>query len=137
MQNIESLKQVLDQFECFVFDCDGVLYAGAEPIGRALDVVSHLESLGKKVFFVSNSSGRTREQMVEKLAKVGLKSARPEQMYGSAYVSACYLKRHHPEVAKVRVVGMNSICEELARQGIQSTGGENPESDVGLNINDF
>ena len=45
-------------------------------------------------------------------------------MYGSAYVTANYLKLHRPNLAKVRVVGMNSICEELAKVSIQSVGGE-------------
>ena len=45
-------------------------------------------------------------------------------MYGSAYVTAQYLKEFHPEVTKVRVVGMNSICEELKRVGLETVGGE-------------
>ena len=39
---IQSLKDVLDLYDVFVFDCDGVLYSGTSPIGRAFDVVEHL-----------------------------------------------------------------------------------------------
>lgn len=46
-------------------------------------------------------------------------------MYGSAYVTAQYFKEHHPEITKIRVVGMESICEELNRVGIETVGGEN------------
>jgi len=35
-------------------------------------------------------------------------------MYGSAYITANYLKTYEPDIKLVRVVGMNSICEELA-----------------------
>jgi ribonucleotide monophosphatase NagD (HAD superfamily) len=48
-------------------------------------------------------------------------------MYGSAYLTAHYLKDYHPDIKKVRVVGMNSICEELAQVGIESVGGENEQ----------
>jgi len=45
-------------------------------------------------------------------------------MYGSAYTTAQYLKNVYPEIKKVRVVGMNSIREELSKVGIESEGGE-------------
>ena len=37
-----------------------------------------------------------------------------EQIYGSAYVTAHYLKERHPEINHVRVVGMDSIKHELS-----------------------
>lgn len=57
------------------------------------------------------------------MQKIGYSGARIEQMYGSAYITAQYLKEHHPELSKVRVVGMDSICEELNRVGIKTEGG--------------
>lgn len=45
-------------------------------------------------------------------------------MYGSAYIAANYLNQFHPEIKRVRVVGMNSICAELSKLGIESVGGE-------------
>jgi ribonucleotide monophosphatase NagD (HAD superfamily) len=45
-------------------------------------------------------------------------------MYGSAYITAQYLKEKHPDIKKVRVVGMESIREELSKVGIDSVGGE-------------
>jgi ribonucleotide monophosphatase NagD (HAD superfamily) len=55
-------------------------------------------------------------------------------MYGSAYVAAQYLKELHAEIDKVRVVGMNSICEELKRVGIDSVGGEGEIIEATSNI---
>ncbi len=57
-------------------------------------------------------------------------------MYGSAYITAHYLKLHYPEILKVRVVGMNSICTELSRVGIESVGGEDEKIDAET-IDDF
>jgi ribonucleotide monophosphatase NagD (HAD superfamily) len=67
MKEIDSIWAIADCFDSFVFDCDGVLYAGSHQIGRAAQVVADLEARNKKVFFVSNSSGRTRQQMASKL----------------------------------------------------------------------
>jgi ribonucleotide monophosphatase NagD (HAD superfamily) len=87
-------------------------------------VIRDLQEQGKKVFFLSNSSGRTRNQMVDKFKKLGLE-VNKEQMFGSAYITAHYLSINHPEVKRVRVVGMDSICSELEFVGIESVGGEN------------
>ena len=48
-------------------------------------------------------------------------------MYGSAYVTSQYIKQYHPDIKKVRVVGMNSIRKELEKVGIDSVGGEDME----------
>lgn len=62
--------------------------------------------------------------MVEKLEKLGLLGLSKEQMYGSAYLTAQYLKQYLPQITKARVVGMNSVKIELAKVGIDSVGGE-------------
>ena len=81
----------------------------------------------KQVFFLTNSSGRTRDDYVEKVRKMGWKGITREMVYGSAYITARYLQEKHPEIKKVRVLGMNSICKEMAEVGIQSCGGEDDE----------
>ena len=43
--------------------------------------------------------------------------------YGSAYITAHYLKEKHPEITYIRVVGMDTICYELKQVGIDSEGG--------------
>jgi ribonucleotide monophosphatase NagD (HAD superfamily) len=62
--------------------------------------------------------------MVAKMQKLGYAKARPEQMYGSAYIVSQYLKENYPDFKKVRVVGMDSIKKELEKVGISSVGGE-------------
>lgn len=52
-------------------------------------------------------------------------------IYGSAYTTARYIKANHPDVTKVRVVGMKSISKELAEVGIGSCGAEENEGFVG------
>lgn len=66
-------------YDVFLLDCDGVLWSGAQQIDRAFEVVSWLSKLpGKKVFFITNSSGRTRAEYAEKIRKFGFAEVKPE-----------------------------------------------------------
>ena len=103
---------------------DGVIWSGNKLIDRSLEVINWIASHpGKEVYFLTNSSGRTRDEYVEKVRKMGWKGITRYMVYGSAYTTARYLKEKHPEIKKVRVLGMNSICKEMAEVGIQSCGG--------------
>ena len=55
---------------------------------------------------------------------MGLAQANNEMNYGSAYITAHYLKEKYPEINYIRVVGMDSICYELKQVGIESEGGQ-------------
>ena len=71
MQNIEqiTLEQFASKFDYFLFDCDGVLWYGAKQIGQAFRNIEYLESIGKKVYFVTNSSLISREDLAEMARK--------------------------------------------------------------------
>ena len=50
---------IADGYEAFLFDLDGVLYRGADPVPGAAEALARLRSLGKGIAFVTNNSGRT------------------------------------------------------------------------------
>lgn len=79
------------------------------------------------MFFLTNSSGRTRDDYVDKIRKFGFKTCTKEMIYGSAYTTARYVNEKYPEVKKVRVVGMESIKKEMSDVGIKSCGAEDDE----------
>ena len=60
MIQIDKLADIVNNYDCFVFDCDGVLYAEAKEIGQAFSVLQWLMEQGKKVFFLTNSAVYTR-----------------------------------------------------------------------------
>jgi HAD superfamily hydrolase (TIGR01450 family) len=47
-----------DAYDCVVFDCDGVLWAGGETITAARATLDALKKQKKQVYFVSNNSSR-------------------------------------------------------------------------------
>lgn len=49
----------------------GVLWVGDSVIGRANEAINKLRALGKKVFYVTNNSSRSRDEYVAKFEKLG------------------------------------------------------------------
>lgn len=58
-----------------LFDLDGVLYNGEEPIPGAADAVEQVRRSGVASQFVTNTTSRPRSALVTKLAKFGVKVA--------------------------------------------------------------
>jgi ribonucleotide monophosphatase NagD (HAD superfamily) len=56
------------------------------------------------VFFITNSSGRTRAEYAEKIRKFGFTEVKPEQVYSSSYTTARYLGQK-TAIKKVHVLG--------------------------------
>ncbi|CAN0563305.1 unnamed protein product, partial [Ectocarpus sp. 12 AP-2014] len=60
-----------ERYEAFVFDCDGVLWGGSHAIEGSLDTVKALRRAGKRTFFVTNNSSKSRRQYCVKLEGFG------------------------------------------------------------------
>ena len=62
--NINSKK-------CFVFDLDGTVYMGNEPIQGTIDFI--IKNLGRKgIFFMTNNTSKTPDEYVERLKSFGI-----------------------------------------------------------------
>lgn len=127
--NFASIRQLADKFDYFLFDCDGVVWHGEEThIGEAFRNIEWLESIGKKVFFVTNNASISRATMKKKMETQFFNyTPNIDHLYPSSTLAAQYVKQKLPEVKKVRVLGMDSLCEELELAGIQHCGGQEPD----------
>jgi len=102
----------------FVFDLDGVVYRGSQPLPGAVTTIETLGRLGCQVYFFTNNSSKTREEYIEKLAGMGI-SCDSEHIMTSSYATALYMVEEHAQGKKVFIVGMKGIREELSRVGMQ------------------
>ena len=68
---IDSLLDIADQADVFVFDAYGVLNVGEGPIAGTAARIKQLRALGKQVFVLSNSASYTRVAMQERFAGLG------------------------------------------------------------------
>lgn len=115
------VKRMLDSVDCVLFDCDGVIWRGDQAIPGAPQVINLLKANGKKVFFVTNNSTKTRRMYVEKMSLMGF-DVTEDEVFGTAYCSAMYLKTVCKLEGKVYLIGSNAMKQELEAVGIQQTG---------------
>ncbi|MFT7878737.1 hypothetical protein ACMYLM_23150, partial [Salmonella enterica subsp. enterica serovar Enteritidis] len=79
-----------------------------EGVPETLDM---LRGMGKKVFFVTNNSTKSRAGYMSKFQSLGL-NVKAEEIYSSSYAAAAYLESINFN-KKVYVIGETGILEEL------------------------
>ncbi|KAH3681931.1 hypothetical protein WICPIJ_007093 [Wickerhamomyces pijperi] len=123
----EEIRQLLQDYDNFIFDCDGVIWLGDHVIPGAVESIKLLQELNKTIIFVTNNSTKSRRQYTEKFTKFGLDVTKDE-VFGSAYAAATYLEKFTklPKDKKVWVLGESGIVEELTALGYQVMGGGDP-----------
>lgn len=92
-------------------------------------VMNKFQENGKKVYFVTNNSTKTRSEFLEKAHKMGFKIDE-NGIVSTAYATAKFLEKRG-FTQKVYLVGTTGIARELDSVGIRHTG---PGPDVTTNI---
>lgn len=115
------VKQVLDSVDSVLFDCDGVIWRGDQAVPGAPRVITLLKERGKRVFYVTNNSTKTRKMYVDKMSTLGF-DTKEDEVFGTAYCSAMYLKTVCELQGKVYLVGSDAMRQELEAVGIRQTG---------------
>lgn len=122
-----------NSIENFLFDCDGVLYRGTDPMPDASQTIQSLLEHGKQVFFVTNNAASSRMELKKKLEKVlrlPTDTLKEDMMIGSAYVASRYLRSRLPSESssakRVHVIGTAGLCQEIQSAGFDISGGPDP-----------
>lgn len=68
----DAIRALLDSIDCFLFDCDGVIWLGDTLVPYVAETLQLLRSLGKKILFVSNNSTKSRLQYKHKFDRLNL-----------------------------------------------------------------
>ncbi|ESZ95112.1 4-nitrophenylphosphatase [Sclerotinia borealis F-4128] len=123
-----AINEFIDQFDVFLFDCDGVLWSGDHIFPGTVETLELLRAKGKKIVFVTNNSTKSRTEYQKKLTSLGIPS-NVDEIFGSAYSSAIYISRILKLPApknKVFVLGEIGIETELKTEGVEFIGGTDP-----------
>ncbi|KAG8761330.1 hypothetical protein FRC14_004735 [Serendipita sp. 396] len=120
----DEFATLVENFDTFLFDCDGVLWNGDHLIDGVTTVLNMLRSKKKSVIFVTNNATKSRKDYKGKFDHLGVQ-AEVEEIFGSAYAAAVYISTvlQLPKSAKVYVIGMSGLEYELAQEGISYIGG--------------
>ncbi|KAF8826852.1 hypothetical protein HHX47_DHR5001071 [Lentinula edodes] len=115
---------LLDKYDTWMFDCDGVLWQGDKLIDGAVEVLRLLRERKKQVLFVTNNATKSRKSYKTKFDHLGVE-AHVDEIYGSAYATAVYISSvlKLAKEKKVYVIGMAGLEEELRDEGVAYIGG--------------
>jgi hypothetical protein len=135
---------LLDKYDTWLFDCDGVLWSGDHVLEGVTDVLGLLRRRGKVVLFVTNNATKSRVSYKKKFDGLGVQAhvvricstslcarerrvlmCTQDEIFGSSYATAVYLSSvlKLPKDKKVFVIGQDGLEAELAAEGIAYIGG--------------
>lgn len=127
------MTALLGGVDTFVFDCDGVLYTPEGAVDGAAAALASLRAANKRCFFVTNSASNTRVQLQAKLKSKGIE-AEVSEIFGAAYLTACYLrgKAERGEFSgSVYCNGAKGLMVELRDAGLTVLGGSEDDDKAG------
>ena len=139
---ISGRKEVasgLADISTMIFDMDGVIWRGSRLIDGAREAIESLEAQGRRVFYLTNNSAKSRAQCAEKLASFGIKAS-TDQVVCSSSSAARYLDSiSFDKSKKVLVIGQAGILIELALSGYQTVTCEDlsPSSEAKCSIEEY
>lgn len=102
--------------KAIIFDLDGTLWRGRIVIEGAVETVTTLNDLGYQVFYLTNNSGKTRQQIVGKLNQLGF-PAESQNTYCGSYAIAAYLTEN--KISSVYVVGSDDLKKDFESHNIK------------------
>ena len=119
--NTRLARQLINNVDNFLLDCDGVIWHGAKAIPGSVDCINMLKRLGKRCFFVTNNSMKTRQCIIGMLERIGVANVTESDIVCTSWVLASYLKsidfKH-----KVYMIGSPAMAKELEQCRIEHTG---------------
>lgn len=138
----EQIQAFIKSFDTVLTDCDGetttfpkiislfhtitncnfsgVIWLFNEALQGAPNVINRFLEMGKKVFFVTNNSTKTRDEFLAKAKSLNFNMTR-DGIISTAYLAAQYLK-HRQFTKTAYVVGSQGIIQELEAVGIKTIG---------------
>lgn len=103
------------------FDLDGTIYLGDKIIDGVIGLIKYLEDKSLNIFYFTNNSMKTREEIYNKLRKMGI-SLSLDKVYSSSYATARYLKEEC--INDVYCIGSAGLVIEIKNIGINVTDDE-------------
>ena len=104
----------MPRYSLYIFDLDGTVYRGDEPIPFAAESICSLKEQDARISYLTNNSGHTREFFLNKLRRMGF-PVELDEIYTSGVGCASYLQTS--ELRSVFVVGEPGLVATLRDEG--------------------
>lgn len=109
----------LEGIEAFIFDIDGTILVEDSLLPYVKETIQLLKSMNKKVFYLTNSTIRTKQEATAQLTDLSL-PVELSEVITAASLSARYFHTY-AEKSRVMVIGGNAVESELRTSGIEVT----------------
>jgi glycerol-1-phosphatase len=120
-----SDQPLVEHYEGFVLDLDGVIQLDDQPVAHAAEVLAELSARGRGQAFLTNNASRSPGEVSARLATLGV-HAEASQILTSAMVAAQVLAGRLPAETEVLVVGGAGLIEAVKAAGLQPVSSASP-----------
>lgn len=120
MQVSTELSDRLREIKHVALDMDGTIYNGNTLFPFTIPFLENLKKLGIGYSFLTNNPSKSINDYLIQLKEMGI-SATHDEIYTSALATIDYLRKNHPEVKRLFILGTPSMIEEFEGTGFQST----------------
>lgn len=103
-------------FDVLLFDLDGVVYIGADPVPGAVEAITRSQKDGVRCVYVTNNASRTPRQVAEHLRALGVPAA-DEDVITSSQAGASLVAARVSPGAEILAVGGEGVRVALEERG--------------------
>lgn len=111
------MARLIDNYDCALFDLDGVVYLGPHAVPGAAEALEQLRAEGIRVGYVTNNAARTPATVADHLRELGI-PADVSDVVTSSQAGARMVAEAIPAGSKVLVVGTQALADEIALVGL-------------------
>ena len=115
------MTALVDAYDAALFDLDGVIYIGKDPVPEAPAAVAALRERGVRLGFVTNNASRSPRTVADHLSRIGM-PADERDVVTSAQAMARVMARELPAGSRVFVVGTSALADEVELVGLEPVG---------------
>lgn len=112
-----SSTALSEAYDTALLDLDGVVYAGGEAIGHAVESLAEARAGGMHLAYVTNNALRTPDAVAEHLTELGV-PAEPSDVITSAQAVARLVADQLPPGARVLAIGGEGLRVALRERGL-------------------
>ena len=122
---------LIDGYDVAMFDLDGVVYLGPEPVAGAVEGVTALQSRGVRTIYVTNNAARPAQKVADQLVGMGFRAG-VDDLVTSAQAATGLMRRELPAGARVLVAGTQNLADHMTEAGFEvvSLASESPDAVV-------
>jgi len=120
-------REIFKQYKGFLFDLDGVLWAGSRVIPGAVQFINSLMDTSKRIRFISNTSSRSHENTLKKMKRLGYR-VKAEQLIVASRETARYLADKLNKNELIYYIGTKSLKKEIEQAGLKIVSDRDPEN---------